>query len=314
MRILYVPALALLALLPRAALAGPWTSDGASACPGAPFRLIHARGGKAPYIQLTADGRRGNFLLDFGATQSSISSTAFPGKRGAIRISRFDLPTSPAGVFQLDDYGSVSAPSGGRLGIVGTDFLAKMSAHLSYGKLADILRLGAGPCDGIELKRLGFRAFPQTGAYSHDVTRLSGPNVPVLPIAIGGIEVKAQIDSGYDDSVTPHSIDINEALLARLQVAGIDLVPAPGMRIATCSGVETRQVYTVPETALQLGVSANAPPIKTVKRFRLLVKPKNGCGGIAEMREPAAQLGASFLRTLSPLVIDGKAETVWLRP
>jgi hypothetical protein len=314
MRIPFHLILALLALLPRDAMAGPWKGDGAAACPGESYRMKHAPGGAAPYIQLTAEGRKGNFLIDFGATQSSLASAAFPGKRGAIRVSRFDLPTFPAGVFQLEDYGAVSGPYGGRLGIVGTDFLSKMSAHLSYGKIIDTLRLGAGPCDGGELRRLGFRAFPQAGAYSHDVARVGGPNVPVLPIAIGGITVNAQIDSGYDDTITPHSIDINEALLARLKVAGVELVPAPDMRVATCSGVEMRQVYTVPEAALRLGVTASAPPIKTVKRYRLLLKPRNGCGGIAEMREPAAQLGASFLKTLSPIVIDGKAETVWLRP
>lgn len=314
MRIPLMLALAFIALTPLEAPAGPWKSDGASACPGESYRMRHARGGAAPYIQLTADGRKGNFLVDFGATQSSLASAAFPGWRGAMRISRFDLPTFPSGVFQLNDYGAVSGPNGGRLGIIGTDFLSKMSAHLSYGRLVDTLRLGAGPCDGTALQRLGFRAFPQATAYSHDAARVAGPNVPVLPIAIAGIRVNAQIDSGYDDTITPHSIDINEPLLARLKVAGVDLVPAPDMRIATCSGVEMRQVYTAPEAAVQLGVSASAPPVRTVKRFRLLVKPRNGCGGIAESPEPAAQLGASFLKTLSPIVIDGKAETVWVRP
>jgi hypothetical protein len=38
----------------------------------------------------------------------------------------------------------------------------------------------------------------------------------------------------------------------------------------------------------------------------------NGCGGIADFPEPAAQLGASFLRLFGAVIFDPVAATVWL--
>jgi hypothetical protein len=44
----------------------------------------------------------------------------------------------------------------------------------------------------------------------------------------------------------------------------------------------------------------------------LILKQANGCGGIAEMAAPAAQLGASFLQLFGAVVFDPKNATVWL--
>jgi hypothetical protein len=42
------------------------------------------------------------------------------------------------------------------------------------------------------------------------------------------------------------------------------------------------------------------------------VKPPNSCGGIADMAEPAAQLGASFLGLFGEVIFDPRNATVWL--
>jgi hypothetical protein len=44
----------------------------------------------------------------------------------------------------------------------------------------------------------------------------------------------------------------------------------------------------------------------------LIVKPANACGGIADLSEPAAQLGASFLSLFGAVIFDPKTTTVWL--
>jgi hypothetical protein len=46
--------------------------------------------------------------------------------------------------------------------------------------------------------------------------------------------------------------------------------------------------------------------------FHLILKPVNRCGGIAAMRMPAAQIGASFLTAFRTVVFDPKSERVWL--
>ena len=46
--------------------------------------------------------------------------------------------------------------------------------------------------------------------------------------------------------------------------------------------------------------------------FHLIVKSPNSCGGIADMSEPAAQLGASFLGLFGEVIFDPRNATVWL--
>jgi hypothetical protein len=43
-------------------------------CEGQSFDLVTAPGGRSPYIRLAVDGRTGPFLLDYGATTSSLPS------------------------------------------------------------------------------------------------------------------------------------------------------------------------------------------------------------------------------------------------
>lgn len=306
--------LAVLAVARAPAAAGPLGDDGAAACAGESFTVTHAARGAAPYIRLTADGKAGAFLIDWGSTASSLAAEAFGAPQDSLKIVRFSLPSFPTGAFAVRPQGADAGPRGRRIGLIGTDFLAKMSAHIGYGLLRDTIKLGEGPCDAAALGRAGFRRIAQSGYFSHTGARPDRANVPVLPIRIGAAETMAQIDSGYDDTLLKHSIDINAAFYDRLVAAGVKLKRGTDIQVKTCSGVERRQVFTVPATPLDIGASGSEPAVRTVRRFHLLLKPKNGCGGIADMSEPAAQLGASFLRTLSPLVIDGKAEAVWVRP
>jgi hypothetical protein len=43
--------------------------------------------------------------------------------------------------------------------------------------------------------------------------------VPTVPVTIGGVAAPEQLDTGYDDRLIPHSINVNAALLAELQAA-----------------------------------------------------------------------------------------------
>lgn len=286
-------------------------AEGADACPGETFVMRHTSGGAAPYIRLSVDGQAGNFLLDWGSTRSALSARHFAAPAGAPGIVSFTLPSFPTGVFALQPDAHLAAPRGGRLGIVGTDFLAKMSAFLSYGPVRDTVKLGPGPCDAAALEARGFVAVAQT-SFSAAGGDGAAPNVPVVRISIAGVDAPAQLDSGYDDALLKHSIDINTAFEHRLRASGVRLRRVREVDVATCSGVEKRQVLSAPGVALQIG-GAKANAIRSIRRYHLLLKPKNGCGGIADVSTPAAQLGASFLRTLSPLVIDGKAAKVWVK-
>lgn len=283
------------------------------ACPGTTFSMRTATGGSAPYIPLTADGKHGNFLLDWGSTSSSLSDTAFAASTTVGRALPFDLPSFTSGHFASRRYPADAGPADGQLGLVGTDFLAQMSATLTYEPRGGSVRLAAKPCDGPRLAADGFVPVRQRGHFSADPKRVSAPpNIPVLFVRLGPITVPAQIDSGYEDTLWPHAIDINEALYRSLVDAGVQLTAVGSGGVATCAGRETRQVLRA-EAPLVI-VSDDGAVIRKIPDHNLFRKTPNACGGIASMDTPAAQLGASFLRTLGTVVIDGKSETVWVKP
>ena len=85
------------------------------------------------------------------------------------------------------------------------------------------------------------------------------------------------------------------------------------MTVSTCEGRETRPVYSLMDEPLIVETD-QAQPIVRTQNYYLTVKQANGCGGIGAMSEPAAQLGASFLRLFRSIVFDPKSKTVWLNP
>lgn len=290
-----------------------WRGGAPDACPGSAFVMRTAAGGSAPYVPLTADGRRGNFLLDWGSTSSSLSDTAFPASTTAGRALSFDLPSFTSGQFASRHYPAGAGPADGQVGLVGTDFLAQMSAMLTYEPRGGSVRLSAKPCDGARLVADGFVPVRQDGHFSADPRRVSGkPNIPVLFVRLGAVTVPAQIDSGYEDALWQHAIDINEALYRRLVDGGVRLTAVGSTRVATCAGSEMRQILRAEAPVLIVSESGRA--IRQIPDYNLFRKMPNSCGGIAAMDTPAAQLGASFLRTLGTIVIDGKSETVWVKP
>ena len=278
-------------------------------CGGRPYARMGISGGSSPYVELTADGIKGPFLLDYGATRSSLSAAAFPGSDGSIRTAAISLPGIKSADFHLARYDLLFQPEKGQLGVIGVDLLSRFTVQLTQSTAY----LGAEPCRPETLEASGLTPIAQNGFFSSDPTRLNTgrPNVPVAFLRLGEVRAWAQIDTGYEDFLRGHSIDINQALFDRLLKSGIKLDRLRDVEVWTCDGRERRTVYRV-ETAPLVIEDEQAKPILTTQDFHLIVKPANACGGIADFSEPAAQLGASFLRLFSTVIFDPKAETVWL--
>ena len=67
-------------------------TDQGALCGGRPYARISVPDGASPYVELTADGVTGPFLLDYGATRSSLSASSFSGPDGSIRTAAISLP------------------------------------------------------------------------------------------------------------------------------------------------------------------------------------------------------------------------------
>ena len=278
-------------------------------CGGQPYARTSISGGSSPYVELTADGIKGPFLLDYGATRSSLSAAAFPGSDGSIRHAAISLPDIKSADFHLARYDLLFQPEKGQLGVIGDDLLSRFTVQLT----PNTAYLGAEPCSPEALLAAGLTPIAQNGFFSSDPKKISAglPNVPVAFLRLGEIRVWAQIDTGYEDFLRGHSIDINQALFDRLLTSRVKLERLHDVDVWTCDGRERRAVYRVENAPLVIE-DGQAKPIVTTQDFHLIVKPADACGGIADFSEPAAQLGASFLRLFSAVIFDPNAETVWL--
>ncbi len=292
-----------------------WFETAEYRCAGERFEIQTVAGGASPYIQLTAGDRRGSFLLDYGTTRSSLSRDVFQSgvEGGDITIDSFSLPSFQAGRFRLAKYWIADQPPGGQIGIIGTDFLSLLTADISFQNGHGDVFFSAEPCDPDVLRKRGMIAVRQRGFFTSDLRKLrpATPNVPVLFLDIGGVPVPAQIDTGYDDRKLPPSIDINEALYERLVSAGIPLTRGGNSTVATCGGVTTNEVYAAPQTRILLKTDVGRE-IRQISGASLIRKIGNGCGGIADMQRPEAQLGASIVAGLGSVVFDGRSEIVWV--
>ena len=159
----------------------------------------------------------------------------------------------------------------------------------------------------------GLTPVAQSGFFSSDPSKVGSglPNVPVVFLRLGDIRVWAQIDTGYEDFVYSRSIDINQALFDRLVGSGAKLDRVNDIDIWTCDGREHRPVYRIKDRPLRIE-NEQGKQIAVTEDFHLIVKSPNSCGGIADMAEPAAQLGASFLGLFGEVIFDPKNTTVWL--
>jgi hypothetical protein len=278
-------------------------------CGGRPYARVSVPNGASPYVVLTADGVSGPFLLDYGATRSSLSASAFHGKDGSMRTAAISLPGLEKADFHLAHYYLLLQPGKGQLGVIGDDLLSQFTVQLTDSTAF----LSAETCQPETLLAQGFTPVAQNGFFSSDPsqTRARLPNVPVVFLRLGDVRVWAQIDTGYEDFVYSRSIDINQALFDQLVGSGAKLDRIEDIDIWTCDGREHWPVYRIKDRVLTVENERGRQIVET-NDFHLIVKSANTCGGIADKAEPAAQLGASFLSLFGDVIFDPRNTIVWL--
>ncbi len=284
-------------------------TDLGALCGGRSYARISVPTGASPYVELAADGVTGPFLLDYGATRSSLSAAVFSGPDGSIKTAAVSLPGIERADFHLARYYLMLQPGKGQLGVIGDDLLSRLTVQLTESSAF----LSTESCRPEALLAYGLTPIAQNGFFSSDPSKVSAglPNVPVVFLRLGDVRVWAQIDTGYEDFVYSRSVDINQALFDRLAASGAKLDRVEDIDIWTCDGREHRPVYRVKGWPLTIEDQEGKKIVET-EEIHLVVKSANSCGGIADMKEPAAQLGASFLKLFGTVIFDPRNTTVWL--
>jgi hypothetical protein len=293
---------------------------------------------RMPYTPVRVQGAYGFFVVDLGSDGSAISPGTFLGGARPVpapgTVDRFERVEffGPWGPLRLpvQDFSGIRGLLP-QAGLIGTDLLARHVVTIDYGR--SLLHRAERDrfCADATLRRAGFQAASTAGYYGIEAAALTCPaaaraggcpNIPTIPIRIGGVAAVAQIDTGYDDGVHPPSLNINTAFLRRLRTAGVVLrrLPAADLRLSTCvSGVrEPVHAYRLapPLTVEFLGLKGEA--VRSEPGVTLFVKDTPAaarrCGGIGTWREPAGQLGASFFASQDALIVDPFTQRVWWRP
>ncbi|QAY95300.1 hypothetical protein CWB41_05760 [Methylovirgula ligni] len=269
-------------------------------CSAKTYPLSHSAG--APHIEIDIDGTPARALLDYGATQSSLRAKAATDV-GLLVKAATSLPLPGESEF-LARHADPATDA-----IIGTDLLA----HLTVALNATTAAISATPCAASQLQEAGFTPIDQRGFFSPGRVHVAHdrPNVPVVFLRIGAAKTWAQIDTGYDDDLYPHSLDINQAFHDALIADGASLTLQNHVTVKTCAGFESRPVYSSRQPLVITNESGAA--VAQTRDYYLIVKPANICGGIAAQTTPAAQLGVSFLRLFQTIVFDPQAGRVWIK-
>jgi hypothetical protein len=286
------------------------------------------------------------FLVDYASTFSTIDLGAFspaPAAQGC-NPAQLGQSCSFANLSFFGSWGSVvlvtesyASLQGGvrQAGILATDFLSAQPFTLDYRGSRVFAGSSTAFCSDAELAAAGFAPMTTSGFFSHDAATLSAlttvdsagatgvtvPNVPTVSLRVGGVAALAQLDTGFDDSVQLHSVNINQAFLAALQAqnpGAITRDPSLDLQLTTCvvGSDETVEGYRLAAGSTLDFVSDGGGAARSVSDAILFAKNTPAaaqvCGGIGTWTVPAAQVASSFYADAGAMVFDPIASRVWI--
>jgi hypothetical protein len=301
--------------------------------------------GGLPYTEVRVGAapspNAGAFLVDFATTRSAIDLAAFaaPGPT-ATGCNPRTLGQSCT-FADLDFFGTwgpvtlvTEALAPGHAGILGTDFLSVNVITLDYRGRRILRAKKSTACTDAALTAAGFAKLSTTGFYANDTATLRPysdvdssaapggkvPNVPTVPVSVAGVRAIAQLDTGFDDAVVTHSVNVNIAFFDAIQAANPGALvrdAAADLTLTTCAGVsEPVQAYRLAPGAAFAMVDGADVPVRAFSDATIFVKrtpaAAKACGGIGTWTTPAAQVGASFFVDAGALVFDPFASRVWI--
>jgi hypothetical protein len=301
-----------------------------------------------PYLSVPVGTQSGDFVLDFGSNFSSIDLSAFPppgpmtsgcnaSELGALcTVAGFAFFGPPASVeLTTESYAGVGSGGVRQAGIVGTDFLSQDVITLAYAAGLAFASPSGGFCSDAALRAAGFAPLSSAGFYENDVSKLEAaslvdssaasnltvPDVPTVPVSLGGVTALAQLDTGFDDDVTPFSVNINEAFYKAITGA----TPAALVRDPSLDTSLTTCVSGVSEsvTGYRLGAAASfgfltdgGVVARSYTTTAIFVKDTPAaaqeCGGIGTWTVPAAQVAASYYNDMKVVLFDPFTSRVWI--
>jgi hypothetical protein len=272
------------------------------------------------------------FLVDYATTGSTIDLASFapPGPPASgCNPNTLGQRCTFADLDFFGAWGQVTLRTSDA-SILGTDFLAEGIYAIDYpGRRL----LHAANCTDAELLGGGLVPISTAGFFAKDLSRLqpqsvveSGApaglqvaNVPVVPGGLAGTNALVELDTGFDDAVVPHSINVNVALYDAIVAtvpSALTRAASKDLSLTTCAGVaEPVEAYELTGSTFEL-VDEHGGVGRAWLGATVFVKRTPAaalkCGGIGTWTAPAAQIGTSFLADARLVVFDPFASRVWI--
>jgi hypothetical protein len=321
----------------------PLTELAACLGPSKPLTLS----GQMPYLSVPVGSQAGDFVLDFGSNFSSIDLSAFappgPSTSGCnasllgvvCTVAGFAFFGPPASVqLTTENYSGVGGAVR-QAGIVGTDFLSEDVITLAYAAGLVFASPSTGFCSDTALRAAGFAPLTTAGFYENDLTKLEAlslvdssgpandtvPDIPTVPVSVAGANALAQLDTGFDDDLTPFSVNINQAFYAEITAAAPSALvrdPSLDTTLTTCvSGVSQSVTgYRLAASTTFDFLTDGGAVARSYASTAIFVKSApaaaQGCGGISTWTVPAAQVAASYFNEMQIVLFDPYSSRVWI--
>ncbi len=287
---------------------------GSPICTGSvvPLETLYSK----PFALMRLGGHQGYFLIDTGASYSTVDGRLFGVVVGnTLKLGGSSLPTINGGRFRAAGLAGFDrfAPAGGEAGLIGTDFLSLRTVEFHYETERPYMALSMHGCAPKRLAAAGFVAVDQRGYYSHDISHLTvgkGSNLPVIFLRVGSVSFPAWIDTGGGSRTG--SVGINEKVLDALRGAGVPMHSVSTTRFTRCDGSSHEyQVWHVDSAPLEF-TDRNGRQLFTYDPPLLIVYTPDTCGGPGKASMPFGLVPALFVSWWGALVVDGPNERVWI--
>ena len=276
---------------------------------------------RAPFVNIRLGNRSGNFLVDTGTSFSAVDARLFGLKPGtSVMLAGSTFPTVAAARVRALDLPGHLAPPGGFAGIIGTDLLRERVVAFRYDRNPPTLTVLAQSCSPGAMAAAGFVPITLGGYDAARARRVRTiwAGQPVLFVRIGRVASAVGLDSGFSEfAPTPRAgtLQVNEALLARLREAGVVMTPGKPGRDIDCRGEPVERAVWQVEAASLAFTTETGKEIFRYQPPTLEVLPRaRGCGRVEAAAEPFGLVGAAYLQVWGTVIVDGRNEQVWVSP
>jgi len=269
------------------------------------------------------DGRV-RFLFDSAANYNAIDITSIPTQKtklaGSISIESNPMLFGEKPSFSIS---KIYSKEGSKAvnGVLGMSNFIDKSVEMDFYSGEESLYISASSCSekitqDSKMMPISQKSFYGRSEATPSSKAYSDLNLPVAFIMAGGVFAPALIDTGYrNDPGGSMYIKVNKKLYDLMKQSGISVIDEEKLPNYDCKG----NLYYLSTFHLSVDELEIVDEKKRVIRsypsskIKFVAAEENTCSKFGELSKPMALLDSSFVGSWGRVVVDGLAQTVWIK-